>query len=220
MEFLAHEYVIFFIIVAAGVALGKLKIKGISLDISAVIFVALVFGHYGFQVPEIFQKIGLILFMFSVGIQAGPGFFDSFKRTGKILISLAFLIIIIASLITITMSYIWDIDFRLAVGLFTGALTSTSGLAAAIESTQSSLSSIGFGIAYPFGVIGVILFARLSPKLFKVNIKEEEQKYQQEIHSDHPDLITKNYLVENPRIFGKTLHDLNLRSMTNTNISR
>ncbi|MFP4449277.1 MAG: aspartate:alanine exchanger family transporter [Bacteroidales bacterium] len=220
MEFLAHEHVIFFIIVAAGVALGKLKIKGISLDISAVIFVALVFGHYGFQVPEIFQKIGLILFMFSVGIQAGPGFFDSFKRTGKILISLAFLIIIIASLITITMSYIWDIDFRLAVGLFTGALTSTSGLAAAIESTQSSLSSIGFGIAYPFGVIGVILFARLSPKLFKVNIKEEEQKYQQEIHSDHPDLITKNYLVENPRIFGKTLHDLNLRAMTNTNISR
>ncbi|MFO8236260.1 MAG: aspartate:alanine exchanger family transporter [Bacteroidales bacterium] len=220
MDFLSQTHVVFFIIIAAGIALGRIKVKGISLDISAVIFVALIFGHYGFHVPAIFQKIGLILFMFSVGIQAGPGFFDSFKKTGKILISLAFLIIIIASLLTVLLSYIWDIHSRLAVGLFTGALTSTSGLAAAIESTQSSMSSIGFGIAYPFGVIGVILFARLSPKIFKVNIKEEEEKYQREIQSDHPDLITKNYLVENPRIFGNTLNDLHLRSMTNTNISR
>jgi putative transport protein len=220
MDLLTNTHVVFFVIVAIGIALGKVKIKGISLDISAVIFVALVFGHYGIQMPDIFQKLGLILFMFSVGIQAGPGFFDSFRKTGKILIGLAFIIITTGALLTILLASLWDIDYNLAVGLFTGALTSTSGLAAAIESTHSSLSSIGFGIAYPFGVIGVILFARLSPKIFKVSIKKEEEKYHKEIYTEHPDFVTKNFLVENPNIFGKTLYELNLRSITNTNISR
>ncbi len=177
MELLTNTYVAFFLIVALGIALSKVTIKGISLDISAVIFVALVFGHFGVQIPEIFQKLGLILFMFSVGIQAGPGFFESFKKTGKILIGLAFLVIVSGALVTIVLAHLMDIDFKLAVGLFTGALTSTSGLAAAIESTNSSLSSIGFGIAYPFGVIGVILFARLSHKIFRVSIKKEEEKF-------------------------------------------
>lgn len=171
MQLFTNTHVAFFIIVAAGIALGKVKIRGISLDISAVIFVALVFGHLGVKMPEIIQRLGLILFMFSVGIQAGPGFFESFRKTGKILISLAVLVITSGALITILMASVFDIDFKMAVGLFTGALTSTSGLAAAIESTQSSLSSIGFGIAYPFGVIGVILFARLSPKIFRINLR-------------------------------------------------
>lgn len=220
MELFTNTHVAFFIIVAAGIALGKVKIKGISLDISAVIFVALVFGHLGVKMPEILQKLGLILFMFSVGIQAGPGFFESFRKTGKILISLAVLVITSGALVTVLMASVFDIDFKMAVGLFTGALTSTSGLAAAIESTQSSLSSIGFGIAYPFGVIGVILFARLSPKIFRINLREEERKFEAALQSDHPALISKNFVVENPNIFGKTLNELDLRGLTNTNVSR
>lgn len=220
MELLTNTYVAFFLIVALGIALGKVSIKGISLDISAVIFVALVFGHFGVKMPDIFQKLGLILFMFSVGIQAGPGFFESFKKTGKILIGLAIVVIVSGALVTILLAHLFDIDFKLAVGLFTGALTSTSGLAAAIESTNSSLSSIGFGIAYPFGVIGVILFARLSPRIFRVNIRKEEEKFEQEVFSDHPELISKNFVVENPNIFGKTIDEVNIRSLTNTNISR
>ncbi len=220
MELLTNTYVAFFLIVALGIALGKVSIKGISLDISAVIFVALVFGHFGVKIPEIFQKLGLILFMFSVGIQAGPGFFESFKKTGKVLIGLAFMVIVSGALVTILMAHLLDIDFKLAVGLFTGALTSTSGLAAAIESTNSSLSSIGFGIAYPFGVIGVILFARLSPKIFGVSIKKEEEKFEEELQVDYPELISKNYVVENPNIFGKSIDNIHIRSLTNTNISR
>jgi putative transport protein len=220
MDLLTNTHVAFFIIVAAGIALGKVKVKGISLDISAVIFVALVFGHLGVEMPPILQKLGLILFMFSVGIQAGPGFFESFRKTGKILIGLAVLVITSGALITILMAYLFEIDFRMAVGLFTGALTSTSGLAAAIESTKSSLSSIGFGIAYPFGVIGVILFARLSPRIFKVDLKEEEKKFEAELLSDYPALVSKNFVVENPNIFGKSLNEIDLRGLTNTNVSR
>mgnify|MGYP006286947547 CR=1 FL=1 len=220
MDLISNTHVAFFLIVAAGIALGKVKIKGISLDISAVIFVALVFGHFGIKMPLILQKLGLILFMFSVGIQAGPGFFESFRKTGKILIALAVLVITSGAGVTLLMAWIYDIDFKMATGLFTGALTSTSGLAAAIESTRSPLASIGFGIAYPFGVIGVILFARLSPKIYRVNIKEEERKFEAELHSDHPQLISRNFIVENPNIFGKTLYELDLRALTNTNISR
>jgi len=220
MELFTTTHVAFFLIVAAGIALGKLKIKGISLDISAVIFVALVFGHFGIKMPLILQKLGLILFMFSVGIQAGPGFFESFRRTGKILIALAVLVITSGTLVTVLMAWIYDIDYQMAVGLFTGALTSTSGLAAAIESTQSPAASIGFGIAYPFGVIGVILFARLSPKIFRVDIREEERRFEAELQTDHPRLISRNFIVENPNIFGMTLHELDLRGLTSTNISR
>jgi putative transport protein len=158
--------------------------------------------------------------MFSVGIQAGPGFFESFRKTGKVLIALAVLVITTGAGVTLLMAWIYDIDYRMAVGLFTGALTSTSGLAAAIESTRSPLSSIGFGIAYPFGVIGVILFARLSPRLYRVNIREEERKFEAELQSDHPPLISKNFIVENPNIFGRTLGELDLRGLTHTNISR
>ncbi|MBS3806632.1 MAG: transporter [Bacteroidales bacterium] len=220
MELFTTTHVAFFLIVAAGIALGKLKIKGISLDISAVIFVALIFGHFGIKMPLILQKLGLILFMFSVGIQAGPGFFESFRRTGKILIALAVLVITSGAGVTMLMAWIYDIDYQMAVGLFTGALTSTSGLAAAIESTQSPAASIGFGIAYPFGVIGVILFARLSPQIFRVDIREEERKFEAELQTDHPRLISRNFIVENPNIFGMTLHELDLRGLTSTNISR
>lgn len=220
MDAFLNTYTAFFIIIAAGIALGKIKIKGISLDISAVIFIALVFGHFGIQIPPIFKELGLILFIYSVGIQAGPGFFSSFNKKGLQLIVLALIVVFSGAVITFVLSYFMKIDPRLSVGLFAGALTSSSGLAAAIESTGSSLSSIGFGITYPFGIIGVILFVKLSPKIFRINIKEEETKYYKDVHSGFPELIHKNFVVENPGVFGKTLGDLNLRAISNTNLEK
>ncbi len=220
MEFFKSEYVSFFIIVAGGILLGKIKIKGISLDISAIIFVALLFGHFGVVMPDIFQKIGLIFFIYSVGVQAGPGFFESFKKDGIKLISIAAIGVISGAIVASLSAYFLDIDFKLAVGLYTGAMTSTPGLAAAIESTNSTLASIGYGIAYPFGVLAVILFVKISPKIFKVSIKEEERKYEEEVKADYPAITHRNFIVENKNIFGKTLGELKIRTMTKTNISR
>lgn len=205
MEILQNEYVAFFVIVAAGILLGKIQIKGISLDISAIIFVALLFGHYGVKMPDLFQKIGLIFFIYSVGIQAGPGFFESFKKDGLRLVLIAALAVISGAVVASGLAYFMDIDFKLAVGLYAGALTSTPGLAAAIESTNSTLASIGYGIAYPFGVLAVIIFVKISPKLFRVSIKDEEVKYEEEVKADFPGLIHKNFIVENKNIFEKTL---------------
>ncbi len=220
MELLHNEYFAFFLIVALGILLGRIKIGGISLDVSAIIFVALVFGHFGITMSPVIQKIGLIFFIYSVGIQAGPGFFESFQKEGLKLIGIAASAVLSGAIVTAIMAYLLDIDFKLAVGLFTGALTSTPGLAAAIESTKSTLASIGYGISYPFGVLGVILFVKLSPKFFKISIKEEEQRYEREVHADFPGLMHKNFIVENKNIFGKTLGELKIRTMTHTNISR
>ena len=220
LEIFKADYVAFFAIVALGILLGKIKVKGISLDVSAIIFVALLFGHYGVDIPDIFQKIGLIFFIYSVGIQAGPGFFESFKSDGLKLIGIASVAVLSGAGITVLLAYLLDIDFALAVGLFTGALTSTPGLAAAIESTESTLASIGYGISYPFGVLAVIIFVKLSPKIFRVSIKEQELKYEEGLKSNYPEIIHKNFIVENRNIYGKSLGELKIRTMTRTNISR
>jgi putative transport protein len=220
MDILSSEYFILFLIITFGIILGKVKIFGITLDSSAVIFVALFFGHFGFSVPDIFQQIGLIFFIYSIGIQAGPGFFESFQKKGFQLIVIAATVVVSGAAVAISAGYLFDIDFKLAVGLFTGALTSTPGLAAAIESSNSPLASIGYGIAYPFGVIGVILFVRLAPKVFKFDIKKAEKDYEMDVAEDYPEIISKNFIVENDNIVNKTIGEVEVRSMTGANISR
>ena len=220
METFLNPYIAFFVIVGLGIAIGNISVKGISLDSSAVIFVAFFFGYLGVEMPEIIQKLGLIFFIYSVGIQAGPGFFESFKQQGLKLIVITATIIASAALLTAGFSLSLDIPIDLAVGLFTGALTSTPGLAAAIDSTKSTVSSIGYGIAYPFGVLGVIIFVKVIGSFFKVDYKKEELRYTEEITSDFPQLMNKNYIVENPNIFGKSIGELKIRSMTSSNISR
>ena len=102
---LQTSYFALFLIIALGFILGRIKIKGLSLDVSAVIFIALLFGHFGVTIPKELGNIGLVLFIFTIGIQAGPGFFDSFRSKGKTLIILALLIVGSASLTGIICKY-------------------------------------------------------------------------------------------------------------------
>ena len=130
---LQSSYFALFLIIALGFMLGRIQIKGLSLDVSAVIFIALLFGHFGVIIPKELGNMGLVLFIFTIGIQAGPGFFDSFRSKGKTLIILTLLIVGSACLTGILFKYILDIDTPSIVGLIAGALTSTPGLAVAIE---------------------------------------------------------------------------------------
>ena len=124
-DLLNSSYFALFLIVALGFMLGKIKIKGLSLDVSAVIFIALLFGHFGVVIPKELGNFGLVLFIFTIGIQAGPGFFDSFRSKGKTLIIITMLIICSASLTAVGLKYLFDIDTPSVVGLIAGALTST-----------------------------------------------------------------------------------------------
>ncbi|MDD2382079.1 MAG: TrkA C-terminal domain-containing protein [Mariniphaga sp.] len=220
MELLSNNYFALFLIVALGFILGRIKIAGLSLDVSAVIFVALIFGHFGIVIPEDFQYLGLVLFIFTIGIQAGPGFFESFKKEGRQLATFASLLIIIAALITFAIILIFNIDKNIAIGLLTGALTSTPGLAAAIDLTGSPLASIGYGVAYPFGVIGVILFIRFLPKIIGIPLKKSEEDYQMKMKEEFPEVLHRNFIVENENVTGKSIADLRIRYMTRAVVSR
>lgn len=213
-------YFALFLIIALGYLLGKVKIAGISLDVSAVLFVSMAFGHFGIIVPSDIQNIGLVLFIYSIGLQAGPGFFSTFRKQGRTFAILGLILICSASLTTLASWFLFDVKMDISIGLLTGALTSTPGLAAAIDSTNSPLASIGYGIAYPFGVIGVILFIRLLPKLMRTDIKEAEAEYEQLSRSDFPLIDKKNFVVENPNVDGKTLSELRIRQMTKGVVSR
>ncbi|MGJ8761301.1 MAG: aspartate:alanine exchanger family transporter [Polaribacter sp.] len=226
LELLTKDYFVLFLVIGLGIALGNIRIKGISFDTSAVIFVAIFFGYLynlngiTFNIPPIIQSVGLVLFIYTIGMQAGPSFFSSFKEQGAKLILLAGITVITGGITAVSISYIYDVDMNMMSGLLTGALTSTPGLAASIEASQSPLASIGYGIAYPFGVLGVILFVKLGPALFRINIKNEEKDFEEKSKSSTPMVINKNLIISNENVNGKTIRELRIRFMTKANISR
>ena len=217
---LQSSYFALFLIVALGFVLGRINFKGISLDVSAVIFIALLYAHFGVIIPKELGNFGLVLFIFTIGIQAGPGFFDSFRSKGKVLILITLLIIGSACMTGVLFKYLLHIDMAETVGLIAGSLTSTPGLAAAIDSTQSSAASIAYGIAYPFGVIGVILFIKLLPGLLRLDIKKEEKRLEMQQRDKYPEIYTGTFRVTNENIFNKSLIQLQIRTMTGAVISR
>ncbi len=220
MELFSNSYFALLVIIAVGFILGRIKIFGLSLDVSAVIFVALAFGYMGIIIPEDFQSLGLVLFIFTIGIQAGPGFFESFKKEGRQLAIFATLLIFVAALLTLSMVTLFNIDKNIAVGLFTGALTSTPGLAAAIDHTGSPLASIGYGVGYPFGVIGVILFIRFLPRILGVSLKKSEEDYHSKMKEEFPEILRRNFMVENENVVQKSIGELRIRYMTKAVVSR
>lgn len=226
LSLLTKDYFVLFLVIGLGIAVGKINIKGVKFDLSAVIFVALLFGylyhvnHLKFSIPPIIQDVGLVLFIYTIGMQAGPSFFSSFKDQGVKFIALAVIIVLTGGALAAFFSFVYGLDMPMAIGLFTGALTSTPGLAAAIEASHSPLASIGYGIAYPFGVLGVILFVKISPKIFRVNLKNEEDKFRNQSRLNVPEITNETFVVTNENIHGKSLYELKIRSMTKANVSR
>jgi len=164
-----------FLIGSLGYMVGGIKIRGIELGTAGVLLVALVFGHFGIVAPAIIKDMGLVCFVTSVGFVAGPKFFRNFKQNAKSYVLIGLLIILSSAASCVLIIKLSGISPALAVGILTGALTSTPGLAAATEAAgvNGDLASIGYGIAYPFGVISVVLFVQLMPKILKVDMDAE-----------------------------------------------
>lgn len=167
-----------FLIIATGYLLGRIRIKGLDLGSAGVLLVALVFGHFGVEVPSIIQNFGLVCFVTSVGFIAGPKFFRNFKANATSYVLLGLAIILSGALACAAVIKLFDVPAALATGLMTGSLTSTPGLAAAMEAAGDAkdMASIGYGIAYPFGVISVVFFVQLTPRFLKANMDEERKK--------------------------------------------
>ena len=171
-----------FLILVLGYLLGGIKIKGIEIGTAGVLLVALVFGHFQFEVPDFVNDLGIALFVTSVGLIAGPKFFRNFAKNAKSYVLLGFIIILVGALTCVATVLVsgGKITPELGVGLLMGALTSTPGLAAGKEAAEAALQSqvaTGYGVAYPFGVIGVVLFVQLVPKILKVDMAKERENF-------------------------------------------
>ena len=163
-----------FIIILLGYAVGRLSVRGLRLGASAVLLVALVAGHFGWSAPASIRELGLASFVTAVGLMAGPVFIGNFKRHSTALICVSLLVVLSGVAICYALVATGVISTALACGVFTGALTSTPGLAAAIEAMNDPLASVGYGIAYPFGVVGTVLFVQLAPKVLRVDPLRQE----------------------------------------------
>ena len=176
-EVMTNTFMIVFSIMVLGYLVGSIKVCGLDLGSAGILLVALVFGHFGAEVPKAIQDLGLICFVTSVGYIAGPKFFRNFKVNAKSYILLGFIIILAGAGVTVGVIKLFGVPTDISVGMMAGALTSTPGLAAAIEATGSEAASVGYGIAYPFGVIGVVLFVQLIPKILKVDMDKERAQF-------------------------------------------
>lgn len=220
MEIFFTPYFAIFLIIIIGFLIGDIKVRGIGLDVSAILFVAMAFGYFGLKIPTDLKNIGLILFIFTIGFQSGPSFFETFKKDGKNLVILTLIIVMSSALVALACGLIFNLSPALTGGLFAGGITSTPGLTAISEISKSGDATIGYGIAYPFGVIGVVLFVKIFPRLFKMNIKKAEENFDYELSEKYPKVVNRNYIVENPEIIGRSISELNIRESTGANISR
>lgn len=214
---LASTLVLYSFVIAVGIFLGKLKVGGISLGVTFVLFVGIVMGHFGYIVnPEVLKfvrEFGLILFIFAIGIQVGPGFFSSFKKGGVLLNALAVLIIVLNVAIVLTIFFIdGNTSISALVGVMSGAVTNTPGLAAAQQTAGSAeaidLMAMGYAAAYPLGVIGIILSMLVIKAIFRINTDDEIKAIEKDIESSQQKPLILSFEVTNKLIDGKTLLEL------------
>ena len=164
----AHSVLILALVVALGVMLGKLKVAGVSLGVTGILFVGIGFSYFGMNVDEhlmhFLKEFGLILFVYSIGLQVGPGFFSSFRKGGVTLNKLAVLVVALGVATTVALYYITGLSMTTMVGVMSGAVTNTPGLGAAQQAFSDMHAgadapdiATGYAVAYPLGVVGAIL---------------------------------------------------------------
>ncbi|WP_309400358.1 aspartate:alanine exchanger family transporter [Cerasicoccus maritimus] len=216
---LGNPLMTLFALIGLGLILGSIQIKGITLGSSGVIFIALLAGHFGGTIPAGVGQIGLTLFVYCVGIGAGSRFFGALKREGSQLAKLALIVVGVGALTTWGLAKYFDISAAMAVGAFAGAMTSTPALAAGSEAAGSLETDVvvGYGIAYPFGVIGVVLFVQLIPKLLRLKIEEDSA----EIKGASAVQIERRLVeVLNQNLYGKRLAECSLSDLKGCQVSR
>ena len=214
--------------IACGLCLGKLKIKGVSLGATWILFVGILFSHLLVNVfgkginpymIHFMKEFGLILFVFSIGLQVGPGFFQSFKQGGLKMNLLAVTMVLLAVLTTWAISAITGEDLTTMVGVMSGAVTNTPGLGAAQQTMNDvmaanpsitgnpSVLSSGYAVAYPMGVIGVILVIMFVKAVFRIDLKKEKEAL--ELDANEIDSAIRIACeVKNPAVYGKALKDI------------
>ncbi len=214
-------------VISIGLLLGRVSVLGISFGTSSILFVALLAGHYGFVVPEGIGTLGLALFVYCVGISAGPTFFRGLASHGSTMASLGAMIVITGVAVAWCCAKLLDLPADIAGGLMAGALTSTPALGAISESVAEPANvAVGFGVAYPIGIVSVVLFVQLAFKLLPSHSPSSPQQTVREQDGDASHLTSVGQIVHkaveiaNPGIVGRRPSEVEAFSSSPCQISR
>ncbi|EGI8946120.1 putative transporter [Salmonella enterica] len=212
------------LVAVVGLWIGNIKVRGVGFGIGGVLFGGIIVGHFVDQAGvtlsgdmlHFIQKFGLILFVYTIGIQVGPGFFASLRVSGLRLNLFAVLIVIMGGLVTAILHKIFAIPLPVVLGIFSGAVTNTPALGAG----QQILRDLGtpvdlvdqmgmsYAMAYPFGICGILLTMWLMRLIFRVNVEAEAQKHESSLANGHSLIQTMNIRVENPNLNNMAIQDV------------
>lgn len=215
----AYSILLFAIVITAGLCLAKLNFKGVTIGSTWILFVGIVMGHFGFlpnaRVLDFMKDFGLILFVYSIGLQVGPGFFSSFKNGGVKLNLLAVGLVLMAAVTAFVIHLVSGESLQTMVGVMSGAVTNTPGLGAAQQTlidvkgsgSETSVLASAYAVAYPIGVLGVLALMILLKAVFKVDLEKEAKEL--EAQSSGADGARRMHCaVSNPAIVGKRIADV------------
>lgn len=228
----AHSVMILALIIALGIMLGKIRIAGVSLGVTGILFVGIAFSCFGMNIDEhlmhFLKEFGLILFVYSIGLQVGPGFFSSFRKGGVTLNKLAALVVALGVVTTVVLYYLTGLPITAVVGVMSGAVTNTPGLGAAQQAFSDLHAgadapdiATGYALAYPLGVIGAILTLLALRYLLRIDVRQEEEAAG--LGTDVlKDLTTRRISVEvcNPAIEGKSISGIRHLALRDFVVSR
>lgn len=222
MQLLHNPYFILFAVLFFGLLLGEIRIWGLNLGASGVLFTALLAGHFELTIPAGVGEVGLALFVYCVGLGVGNRFFGSLVNRGNKLALVSLIIVVSAACITYFCAIFLDIPAGIAAGIFAGACTSTPALAAANEALVNLPDlrtgvSIGYGIAYPFGVVGVVLFVQLLPRLLKKDISVDAGNNQV---FDTTKIVARLVQIANPNLVGQMIASPEISQRMDCRITR
>ncbi|MGH4153611.1 putative transporter [Klebsiella pneumoniae] len=224
------------LVAVVGLWIGNVKIRGVGFGIGGVLFGGIIVGHFVDQAGvtlsspmlHFIQEFGLILFVYTIGIQVGPGFFASLRVSGLRLNLFAILIVILGGLVTAVLHKLFNIPLRVVLGIFSGAVTNTPALGAG----QQILRDLGvpfevvdqmgmsYAMAYPFGICGILLTMWLVRLFFRINVEKEAQRFEESSGNGHAHLHTINVRVENPNLNQMAIQDVPMLNSDNIVCSR
>ncbi len=217
---ITQSIVTIMLVIGGGVLFGRIKIAKISLGVVAVMFTGLLLGHYGYRIQidilHFIRDLGLIFFVYAMGIQVGPSFFSSFKKEGIMLNAISVGTILMSGVVTYIIFKNTDLGIENSVGIMSGSITNTTGLGAAKGALQEIHAqfpdkkfvdpAIAYAITYPLGVFGLIFSIVVLKNIFKIDTENEMRKFRMmRIKSEEP-LLAKKCRVTNPNFIHKTIH--------------
>ena len=219
---IAHAVITFALVITLGILLGKIRIKGISLGITWILFAGIACSHFGMTVDDgirhFVQEFGLILFVFSIGLQVGPSFFSSFKHGGMTLVACATAIVLLGVATAYMLHVITGTSVPTMVGILSGAVTNTPGLGAAQQAYADAAGhpdetiALGYAVAYPLGVVGIILTMIVIRYAFRIRFEKEDEELAR-ISNEHKLAEKVSLEFTNRMLDGHTVD--NLRELVN-----